>query len=369
MNIVRLPGAKEVLMQNRLLVLAIFLIFPFLLISEENPVREYNERAMETWSDDPSASIYYADKSIDMNNFKNREEFVNSHYIKALAYSSVNNYRKAINSLNTAYKFIQEKKYFYTNSQFYSFLIEVQFIQGQYSEMAELLSNKNVIESLNEKALLTFNLYKLKRDIIFNRDNITELIESNITAAEKLEYKDVLGDLYILYGDYLFELDLKKARDLYQLALDLGNDKISTLALYKLGLVYREWNTFKRSNKFLERAYLLSETAGDYQLTSSIFKTLAEGYRTVGDYKSLSLTRERENHFQKKHYAYLLKEQTDLLDTNYLNQKLSDEGIKSESRISIMNLIILSLAIITISLIIFISILSYRLRVYKLGEH
>lgn len=357
-------------MQNRLLILTIFFTLPFFLTSEENSVKEYNNRAMETWRDDPSASIYYADKSLDLNNgYKDQEEAVNSHYIKALAYSSINNYRKAINSLNLAYKFIQSENYFYNNSQFYSFLIEVQFIQGQYSEMSELLSNKSVVDDLNEKALLVFNLYKLKRDIVFNRDNITEIIESNITAAEKLEYQDVLGQLYILYGDYLFEADLKKSRDLYQLALDIGDSKVSATALFKLGLINREWDRYKRSNKYLERAYLLSETVDDYQLSSSIFKELAVGYRTVGDYKNLSLIRERESHFNKKHYVYLLKEQTDIQDTNYLNQKLSDEVIKSESRITIMNLIILSLAIITISLIVFISILSYRLRVYKLGEH
>lgn len=325
---------------------------------------------MDTWEDDPSGSIYYADKSLDLNDdYKNRDEFVNSHYIKALAYSSMDEYRKAISSLNVAYKYIQNEKYFYTNSNFYTFYIEVQFIRGQYSELSELLSNKSVVDILDERALLIFNLYKLKRDIIFERDNVTELIKNSISAGQNLEYKDVLGELYILYGDYLFESDLRKSRDFFQRALELGDERITVESLLKLGLIYREWKQYSRSLNFLERAYLSAEVLDNYKLTSNVLKELSTGYQIQSDYKNLGIIKERENHINKRRYDFLLQEQAEILDTSYLNEKLSDTVIKNNSRITIMYLIIISLSIIIVFLIVFISIQSYKLRVYKLGEH
>lgn len=354
---------------KKYLILLLF-IFGYGLFANDERITEFNQRALDSWKKDPSISLYYVEKSLDLNTeVINRDEYINSYYIKSLCYDALEDYEKVGICSTYAYNFIKENNYFYKESEFYTFYAGVLFDQGQYSELEELLGNKEVIDILDDSSLLYFNLLKIKRDLFFDKEGIEEQLKKSITVGKNLALNDVLGELYITYGDYSLEKDLTISRDLYQLALEMGIDKISVKALLKLGYVYREWESPYKSVNYLERALLISELLDDYGLTTEILDNLAEGYRQIGDYKNLSITKERLNYVYKKKFTFLIEEHRQNLDNNYFYQKLNMELERSKNDLSFSRLIILILAVVLIFLIIALSILQYKIRVYKIGEH
>lgn len=341
----------------------------FSLFGDDDRIIEFNQRASESIDDDPSIAIYYAEMSLDINKYSNREEYVNSNFIKSQAYYNLNDLRAAGIESTLAYKFIKEENYFYKNSSFYVFYGMYLFEVRQYTELGELLTNEEILELLDDWSLLYFNLLKIKRDLFFDKDNIEELLNSSIEVGLNLSANDILGEFYIIYGDIYFNINLERSRDYYQSALELGDDKISAKALLKLGQVYREWQTPFRSINYLEKAYLITEELKEYKLTVDILNNLSESYRDVGDYKNLSITEERINYHNKKEYEFLLKEQIELVSDDFQLEKLSLELDLSKKSLTNFKLISLILGSIILFLIIILSIQQYKIRAYHIGEH
>lgn len=348
----------------------ILTIFSVYLYGNSERIVEFNQRAMDSWENDPSIALYYTEKSLDLNSeVDDKDEYVRSYYIKSLTYNKLDDIKKVGIYSTYAYNFIKENGFFYKESDFYTFYAKILLDQGQYSELGEILTNKNVINILNEEALLYFNLLKIQKDLFFDEENIEDYIKQNISVGLKLGLSEVLGELYILYGDFNLDINLKKSRDLYQRALELGHDRISAISLLKLGYVYREWDTPHKSVNYLERAFLIAELLSNYKLTTEILTDLSEGYRQIGDYKNLSLTKERLNYLYKKQYSFLLKEQRQILDNNYFYEKVVIELDQSKRGLRRFQLVAILLGVIVLFLIIILSIQQYKLKVLNLGEH
>lgn len=352
-----------------------FLISTFITLSlyafaEDGRIMEFNQRAAESLNSDPSTAIYYADKSLDVNKEgSNRDEFINSNFIKAQSYGLISDrYLQGI-IYTDAYKIITTEGYFYKNSNFYTsygdYLLEV----GQFTELETLVTNKQLNKILDKESKLYFNLLKIKKDIFFDEKDIEDEINRSITESIEIKANNILGDLYIIYGDFNLDSNLDLAKNHYQKALELGLDTISAKALLKLGYVNIQENSPYKGVNYLKRAFLSAEAIDDNKLTLEILTTLAEGYRQIGDFKNLSLTKERLNFIEKKKSDFILKEQREILEDNFLIERLTTDLAIANKKLSSSKLFNLLIGTILFFLIIILSIQQYKIRAYHIGEH
>ncbi|OQY39582.1 MAG: hypothetical protein B6229_03510 [Spirochaetaceae bacterium 4572_7] len=349
---------------NRIYFVLLFLLSSSFLFSEQATILEYNNRAEESMDTNPSDSIYYAKKAFQLNKIDIiPEEYVKSLYIEAYSYSIINESKKVLFYLNSAMIFIKENGYFYNNVNFYKFYGESLFRYGEYGELKDLLNNRNIQDLLDPSSRLEFKILGIKLDIYFSEDGVLESLEELLSQAEGMVNKNSLGEIYLLYGDY------EDDRKFYSSALALGIDSISVKALQGLGSLYSSWGRHNDSLNYFERALLYEESESNYFTKLSILNSLESEYKIVNDYKKAYMTSKRSGLLKSSYLSFLLKEEQDILYNGYEKEILRSELKIKDTQLQLLLFIVIALGTLLVVSIVVLFILSYRLRLLKIGTH
>lgn len=328
--------------------------------STDLSVIEFNIRAFDSSKNDPSNSIYYADKSIDENlEFKLWDEYVFSLYIKSLSYRILGEDKLSFETINQANDYLVSNNLIFDNRNFYVFYGETLLKFKEYKKLLELLSKEKIISILDNESLIEFNILKFKTELLLNKSIDLEKLDKTLTLSQNLEIPELISKVYVLYGDFYIDSSIQKSQSYYLKAVEVGDTYYSALALFKLGKLLDNIN-------YIREAYITSEFVGDYGLIYEILTDLALRYKRRSDYKNLSLTLESINYITEKNSNFLLIQSKKIEKFGYEKEKLALELEKSNSNQSLMFLIIVSMGVAILFLIIMLSIQSYRLRGYNL---
>ncbi len=354
-------GVEGVWVKTKFYLLILFCTLNLINIhSTDQMVLEFNRRALDSIENDPSSSLYYADKSIDENLKLNLwDEYILSLYIKSVSYKKIGEDKLSFDTIIQADDYLISNNLIFENKDFYIFYGKTLLNFKEYEKLQDLLSMAAIISTLDDKSLIEFTILKFKNELVLNKNIDFEQLEQMLTLSKNLEIPELISELYVLYGDLYIDSSDKKSQSYYIKAAEVGNTYYSAMGLFKLGKLLNSIN-------YIKEAYIVSELVGDYGLTYDILIDLSNRYKSISDYKNLSLTLQSINYITEKNSNFLLIQSKKVEKFGYDKEKLALELEKSNSNTSIMFLIIVSMGVAILFLIIMLSIQSYRLRGYNL---
>lgn len=342
-------------MRIKTLFLLIFLLFKFSSIYSQE-IAELNTRAEDDIFFNSSTSIYYAENAIDNNiDNLNIEEYIRSLFILAKAYNRLDDFYNVSDKLSLAFKYLEIKGYSYVKSDFYIFSGRFFYKNENYDLLENLLTNEKIISFLDNRGLIEFNILRNYLNIIENKEVDFNIIDNSIALSRTNNFKDLEGELNILYGDSIVKIDKNRAKSYYRKVIEINETASLAKAYLRLG-------DLDSNIEYLEQSLLVSESLDDNSLTMEILSHLYDGYKLRGEYKNLVTTTEKMKYFNDKKNTFLLKQYKELYNFSYEKDILKLELEESYSQVSLLKLIIISMGVIILFLIIILSIQSYRLR-------
>ncbi len=356
-------------MKNKILFWLFLLLTTLNLYSNSELVQEYNARAEESIINDPFMAIYYGFKAIDENrdivkpilkgvNTEDSEEeqinynnYINSLLILSKAYGNIEEFDKQFNYIEMAFPGVN-------NNEDLIYIAESLYNLGKLDDLKSMLTNGDIVNNLDERALVVFNLLKIK----LNASNVSktefDLLDRTVNICINKNYTDLLAKVYSLYGDLLFTVNTERSMEYYYKASEL-NGYYSAYSLLKLGLYYKSVN-------YLTEAYLFSEGLSDYKLSKDIIAALIERYDSLKDYKSKSQYLDRLLYLEKNYSNFLLIQRIKNERYSFEREKFlfDKEELKNKNRLYFT--VIVASGIVILMLIVLLSVQTFRLRHYKL---
>lgn len=332
-------------------------------------VTELNDRAFKDIYTDTSISIYYLDSALDSNiGHNNKEEYVRSLYYKYLAHNYLKQIAAANSYLRLAHELNEKWNFVYNDLQYYEAIINLLVFEKKIEECYAILSNTIIIKELSQRALIRFNFYKLKLDLMKDGDYSNDFSQL-VNASKSFEYFDILSETYLIYGESIIDSDPGTAISLFNKSIELDIPNISVKAYRSIGGIYSNWNRSYDAINVLRRGYLIAQETGHFKIIDSIALDLINIYKKVKDYKNWAIVLEQLEYLKSEESKFIIKEVSELNRKDFNKTKIIEKNKELSFLTKILTYIVAILVTTLICLVVFLSIQTYRLRHLRLGEH
>jgi len=344
---------------SKAVILLIFLLSLCPLFSIEKEISVFNTRAFNSLDLDPSNALYFADKSIYLNNNSDKKEYLYSLYIKARALDILNEKFLLIDTVKEGFNIIKEGNIKLDNNLFILFIAETFLKYEMYEELDTLLTIEELVASLDDREVVYFSILRFKLNFELGIEIDLNKFEQILNLSKSLENDEILAMVYNFFGEYYKDIDLQKSLSYFLKSSEFEMSPYGVQSLLALGEI-------TNSTNYLKEAYLVSKFINKDPLEIEVLKSLCQKYKKVGDYKNLSIVQEDLIALQEKYSNFILLQNKKIQRLGFNQEVLLDKLEKSKTKESFLQLILISMAVAIFFFIIVLSVQSYRLRGFNI---